>query len=101
MSVLVTIKSNVDRLILGSGNYKYTAILKNGRRVNFGHSDYQQYKDTVPKNLGGGKWSSKNHLDPERRRSYRSRHGAISTKTGQSAYTVKLSPAWFSYYLLW
>ncbi len=79
----------------GPKGKKYTAILPDGSKVYFGDSDYEQYKDSVPKNLGGNLWAHKNHLDPERRRLYRIRHKA------QGHYKVKYSPAWFSYYFLW
>lgn len=46
--------NQVEKFILGSGKYKYTAVLKSGKRVNFGHRDYQQYEDSVPVKLGGG-----------------------------------------------
>lgn len=91
----------VDKFVLGPGKYKYTAILKTGKRVNFGHRDYQQYKDSVPVSKGGGKWKHKNHNDSVRRSSYRARHGGIITKSGKYAHQVKYSPAWFSYYYLW
>lgn len=85
----------------GPGNYKYTAILPDGKRVNFGARSYQHYKDSVPKNRGGGLWSHKDHLDPDRRANYRSRHGGIRKSNGRRAIDVKYSPAWFSYYFLW
>lgn len=92
---------NVEKFVLGPGRYKYTAILKNGRRVNFGHRDYQQFRDSVPKGLGGGKWSRKDHKDLERRTNYRTRHSNVMTKNGTPAYKVKYSPSWFSYHYLW
>lgn len=79
----------------GPSGKKYTAILPSGKRVHFGASDYEQYKDSVPKNLGGQLWSHKDHLDEKRRKSYRARHGA------QGYYKIKYTPAWFSYYFLW
>jgi hypothetical protein len=89
------------RFTLGPGQYKYTAILPDGKRVNFGHRDYEQYKDSVPKSLGGGRWSRKDHLDPERRKSYRARHGGMRCKDGTRCIDKKYTPAWFSYYFLW
>ena len=85
----------------GSGRYKYTAILPNGKRVNFGHKDYEQYRDSVPRSLGGGLWSHKNHNDIDRRDNYRRRHKGVTTGSGTKAYTVKYSPSWFSYHYLW
>lgn len=91
------------KFIKGSGFKKYTAIIpistdKNKKKfikVSFGDQRYEHYKDIVPKNLGGGLWSHKNHYDKERRKRYRIRHGA----TGY--YLKEYSPAWFSYYFLW
>jgi hypothetical protein len=91
----------VEKFVLGPGRYKYTAIMKDGHRVNFGHRDYQQYHDSVPVSLGGGKWIRKDHKDPVRRLNYRKRHAKILTSSGKPAYKVKYSPSWFSYYYLW
>lgn len=91
--------------VKGKSPHKYTAMIPNGsgryKKVNFGNSNYQQYKDSIPKNLGGGLWSSKNHMDETRRRSYRARHGALMCKNGSKCISIKNSPAWFSYYFLW
>ena len=89
------------RFVKGSGKYKYTAILPDGKRVNFGHRDYQHYRDSVPKHLGGGQWSRYNHGDRSRRDNYRKRHGGVRTKSGERAYLKKYSPSWFSYHFLW
>lgn len=61
---------------------KYAAIIKNPdgktRRVNFGDSSMEQYKDSTPLKL----YSSKNHLDAKRRKAYFSRHhGGAKTKS--------------------
>lgn len=93
--------NQVEKFVLGPGRYKYTAVLKNGRRVNFGARNYEHYKDTVPVSLGGGRWSHKNHNDSTRRANYRKRHEGIITKNGTPAFKVKLSPSWFSYHYLW
>jgi hypothetical protein len=79
----------------GKGNHKYSAILGNGKIVNFGDKRYQQYYDKI------GLYKSLNHLDKERRRLYRKRHQAILNKDGIQAYKIKYSPAWFSYHYLW
>jgi hypothetical protein len=73
---------------------KYDAILKNkttGRTktVPFGALGYQHYKDST----GLGLYSSKNHLDKERRKNFRSRHGANAKR--------KYSSAYFAYKYLW
>ena len=91
------------KFIVPKNSYKkYVAIIpgsltKSGRekRVSFGDRRYEQYKDSVPKSQGGGKWTRLNHLDKQRRASYRARHGA------QNYQKIKFSPSWFSYYFLW
>lgn len=80
---------------------KYTAILPDGKRVNFGHKSYQQFKDSVPKSKGGGLWSHKDHGDPIRRDNYRQRHGSRKNPQGKLYKDIKYSPEWFSYYFLW
>lgn len=95
-----TLPKNIH-FIRGKYPYKYTAILPDGKRVNFGHADYQHYKDSVPVNLGGGKWSHKNHGDSIRRRNYRARHRGILNRNGDPAYAIRYTPCWFSYYFLW
>lgn len=89
------------RFTYGPGNKKYTAILPSGKKVSFGHRDYEHYKDSVPKSLGGGLWTKKNHLDKQRRANYRTRHGGLRCKDGTQCITKKYTPAWFSYYFLW
>ena len=89
----------------GSGRYKYTVVIpqENGRMktVHFGHRDYQHYRDSVPKRMGGGIWSHKNHLDRKRRDNYRRRHAGVKNKLGKPAYKSKFTPSWFSYHYLW
>lgn len=92
----------VDRFeVPKSGKKKYVAIMKNGRRVGFGHRDYEHYKDQVPRSMGGGKWSKLDHGDKDRRANYRARHGGVETASGKKAYRKKFSPAWFSWHYLW
>lgn len=89
------------RFMRGPGRYKYTAILPDGRKVNFGHRDYEHYRDSVPIRQGGGLWSHLDHGDKRRRDSYRSRHQGVRTGSGERAYLQRYSPAWFSYHYLW
>lgn len=89
------------KFVRGSGNKKYTAILPDGKRVSFGDKRYQQYKDSVPVRMGGGLYSKKNHMDKQRRASYRSRHSKLKCKDGEYCINKKYSPAWFSYHYLW
>jgi hypothetical protein len=99
---MVTLKKGItfEKGSPASGK-KYIAILPDGKRVPFGARGYQHYKDSVPKRLGGGKWSSKDHLDKDRRKNYRSRHAGMRNKDGRRSIDVKYSPAWFSYHFLW
>lgn len=97
---MVVVSKNI-RFVKGKRTHKYTAILPDGSKVHFGHSSYEHYKDSVPVSQGGGIWSHKNHLDKERRRLYRIRHGNMLCKNGIRCIDIKYSPAWFSYYLLW
>ena len=86
----------------GSNKYKkYIAYMKDGRKIPFGDRRYEHYKDSVPVELGGSKWSHKDHLDKSRRRNYRARHAGVRVKNGDRTIDVKYSPSWFSYYFLW
>ena len=67
---------------------KYTAVLPDGRRVNFGALGYQQYMDRTPLKL----YASLDHRDPERRARYYQRHAKNYPK---------YSPDWFSKKYLW
>lgn len=87
--------SGIRFIVPSGGTKKYTAILPDGKRVSFGDRRYEQYRDSVPTALGGGRWRDHDHNDATRRKSYRSRHAA------QGHYKRKYSPAWFSYYFLW
>ena len=49
---------------------KYKAVFKDGTTVHFGHSSYQQLKDTT----GVGAWSHKDHGGVKRRDNYHKRH---------------------------
>uniref|UniRef100_A0A6C0BP36 Uncharacterized protein n=1 Tax=viral metagenome TaxID=1070528 RepID=A0A6C0BP36_9ZZZZ len=91
----------VDHFERGSYPHKYVAIMKDGKKVRFGHQEYEHYRDSVPRSLGGGQWSHRDHGDSARRKNYRSRHGGVKTKSGTPAYKVKYSPSWFSYHFLW
>jgi len=76
-------------------NKKYAAILKNKqtgaiRKLNFGDTRYQQYKDTT----GLGLYSNLDHGDKQRRANYRIRH-AKDIKQGY------YSSGFFSMEYLW
>lgn len=72
---------------------KYMALVKqpdgrNPKKVYFGDSRYQQYKDST----GLGYWSHLDHNDEKRRSAYMRRHGPPDRM-----YT----PGWFSWNFLW
>lgn len=100
-----TLPRGTKFIVPKSGHKKYTAIIpqSNGgtKRVSFGDRRYQHYKDRVPKSMGGGKWSKKDHLDKKRRANYRKRHSGIRRSGGGKAVKKKYSPSWFSYHYLW
>ena len=73
---------------------KYDAILKNKKtdrvtHMPFGDMRYSQYKDTAL-----GIYSSKNHLDKTRQKSYKARHKGFLRKG-------YYSPSYFSWFFLW
>lgn len=83
------------------GDKKYVACIPGHKPVYFGNRNYEHYKDSVPKRLGGGKWSHLDHGDPKRRKSFQARHRGIKLKNGKSACTKKYTACWFSYNFLW
>ena len=62
---------------------KYTAILPDGKRVNFGALGYEHYEDKTPLKL----YSHLDHNDKQRRDLYYKRHNKDYPK---------YSPDWFS-----
>lgn len=83
------------------GTSKYVAILPDGKKVFFGHRKYEHYKDSVPKSMGGGKWSHMDHRDPVRRQRFFARFEGQRCSNGKRCIDIPFSPAWFSYYYLW
>ena len=67
------------------GQYKYFVVY-NSKTVHFSDRRYEDYT-----------W----HKDEARRDNYRTRHKAILKKDGKPAYTVKGTPAYFSWHILW
>jgi len=71
-------------------NKKY-AVQVDGQNkwIHFGHTSYEQYKDSTPLKL----YSHLNHSDEERRANYKRRHDATRHK--------KYSASWFADRFLW
>ena len=65
---------------------KKWAVLYEGKLIHFGAVGYEDFTQ---------------HGDPARRANYRRRHGAIRLRDGRLAHTVKTSPAYWSWELLW
>ena len=66
----------VKKKLPGVGKKKYLVITSYGRKISFGHRDYEQCRDLTPLQL----YKNKNHNDPKRRKSFLKRHAGVSTK---------------------
>ena len=77
-------------------NKKY-AVVYNGKTINFGDSTAEQYKDST----GLGLYTSKDHLDPVRRKSYLARAKGIKNARGELTWKMKSSPNYYSVRFLW
>ena len=85
-------------------NKKYTAIVRDSstgreRRVNFGDSRYQQFRDSTPLRL----YSGSDHGDAKRRRAYFMRHSGVATKDAAvKKETLRgITPRLLSHMYLW
>ncbi len=67
-------------------NKKWMVIHKDGSKIHFGAHGMSDF--TM-------------HKDPARKKRYRARHDKIKLKDGRTAYKVKGTPAFYSYFLLW
>ena len=77
-------------------NKKY-AVVYNGKTINFGSKLDEQYKDST----GLGLYTSKDHLDPVRRKSYLARAKGIKNAKGELTWKMKSSPNYYSVRYLW
>lgn len=78
-------------------NKKYSVYVKENNKptlIHFGDSNYQHYFDKI------GNWSSLNHLDPVRRKSYLARAKKIKNHSGL-AYKDKNSANYYAVKYLW
>jgi hypothetical protein len=80
-----------------SGKKYSVYVMKNNKKtlIHFGDSNMQHFKDKI------GEWSSLDHNDKERRKSYRSRSGGIKNKRGELTAKDKNSANYWSRRILW
>lgn len=81
-------------------SHKYRVeFMHNGKlkKINFGHKDYQHYKDSTPLKL----YKHLDHNDKERRKSYRARASGIKNKKGELTYKNPLYANYWAYHYLW
>lgn len=79
------------------GKKLMVVVNKNGKKktIHFGDSSMQHFKDKT------GIWSSKNHGDKERQKSYLARAKGIKKKDGSLAYKDPLSANYHAVRVLW
>jgi hypothetical protein len=61
-------------------------VVYKGKRINFGSATGKTFID---------------HRDPKIKKAWQARHSKIKLKDGRLAYTVKESPEFWSWHLLW
>lgn len=88
---------NIEFKISDRPDKKYKARRNKGEWVHFGSRNHEHFRDSTPLKA----FSHLDHNDPERRKQYIKRHGAIRSKDGRRAINIKFSPAWYSYKYLW
>ena len=76
------------------GKHKYYVEIGN-KKIYFGALPYEHFYDKL------GFYKDLNHNDEDRRKAYKSRHGAIKNKDGTPSYKIPGTPAYFSWHILW
>jgi len=76
---------------------KYSVITPSGKKIHFGASGMEQYKDST----GLGLYSHLDHGDKERRKRYLARAKGIKDKNGNLTWNNKESPNYYSVKYLW
>jgi hypothetical protein len=61
-------------------------VVYEGKRINFGSSSGKTYLD---------------HKDDKKKENWRKRHMQIKNRDGVPFYTIKTSPSYWSYHILW
>ena len=76
---------------------KYSVITPSGKKIHFGSSSMQQFRDST----GLGIYSYKDHGDKERQKRYLARAKGIRDKNGNLTWKNKESPNYYSIRYLW
>lgn len=74
---------------------KKLMVVVNNKTIHFGASSMGHFRDKT------GIWSSKNHGDAERRKSFRARMSGVKQKNGKRAVDNPESPAYHAMRILW
>tara|TARA_R110000850_G_scaffold262509_2_gene391112 strand:- start:87 stop:374 length:288 start_codon:yes stop_codon:yes gene_type:complete len=91
------------------GKYNYEKSTRKGKKlmvtvkqsdgkqktIHFGSAAMEHFKDKT------GIWKSKDHLDKDRRKNYKSRSSGIKNKKGELTYTDPNTANYHSYNVLW
>ena len=76
---------------------KYSVTTLSGKKIHFGASNMEQYKDST----GLGLYSHLDHNDKERRKRYLARAKGIKDKNGNLTWNNPESPNFYSVKYLW
>lgn len=87
----------MPRFYESTRKHKKYMVKHNNKWIHFGDKRYQHYQDATNLKL----YSDMNHMDKDRRRSYRARASAIRDGDGNLTYKNKNSPNYWSYHYLW
>jgi hypothetical protein len=74
---------------------KKLMVIVDGKKIHFGSSAMQHYKDRT------GIWKSKDHGDSKRRENYKNRASGIKGKDGKLTYTDETKANYHAYHILW
>lgn len=78
-------------------NKKYMVISPSGKKIHFGDTRYEHFKDRTPLKL----YSHLDHNDKERRKNYLKRAKGIKNKSGDLTYKDKESANYYAVKYLW
>lgn len=76
---------------------KYMVVTPKGKLVHFGHTDYQQYKDSTRLGI----YSHMDHLDKKRRKDYLRRSKGIKNAQGKLTANDPESANYYARRYLW